>query len=103
MSYTKESVIVFHWGVDPSELNILTFDVDHSEPRLSHQLALQIQVGVLGKNVFHTIVNEGDSTCIMSISSWRALNYPSFVTSSTILKGFDGHTFHPHGIISVEV
>ena len=36
----------------------------------------------------------------MFISCWRALGYPSFITSSTILNGFDGNTFHPHGIIS---
>ena len=39
-------------GVDPLELNIPTFDVDQSELCLSHQLVFQIQVWVLGKNVF---------------------------------------------------
>ena len=87
-------------GVDPLESNILTIDVNKSEPRLSHKLGFQIQVRVLGKNVFRTIFDEGDSTCIMSISCWRALVSPSLMSSSTILKAFDGHTLHPHGIIS---
>ena len=87
-------------GVDPSESNILTFDVDQSEPHLSHQLVFRIQVRVLGKNVFRTIVDEGASTCIMSISCWRSLGSTSLMTSFTILKAFCGHTFHPHGIIS---
>lgn len=46
-------------GLDPLESNIPTFDVDQSEPRLSHQFAFQIQVGVLGKNVFCTVVEQG--------------------------------------------
>ena len=36
----------------------------------------------------------------MSISCWRALGSVLLITSSTILKEFDGHTFHPYGIIS---
>ena len=86
--------------MDPSKSNILTFDVDESEPYLSHQLTLQIQVGVLVKNVFHTVVDEGDYTCIVSISCWKSLGSPLLLTSSTILKAFDGHTFYPHQIIS---
>lgn len=50
--------------------------------------------------MFHIVINEGASTCIMSISCWRVLSSPSLMTSSTILKEFDGHTFHPHWIIS---
>ena len=54
----------------------------------------------MGKNVLRTIFDEGTSTCMMYISCWRDLSAPSLMTSSTILKAFDGHTFHPHGIIS---
>ena len=55
-------------GVEPLESNILAFDVDQCDPRLSNQLAFQIQVGVMGKNVFRTIIHEGASTSIMLIS-----------------------------------
>jgi hypothetical protein len=46
------------------------------------------------------MVDEGASTCIMSISCWKALGSPKLDTSATLLKAFDGHMFHPHGIIT---
>lgn len=36
----------------------------------------------------------------MSISCWRSLSSQSLMASSTILKEFYEHTFHPLGIIS---
>lgn len=36
-------------GLDPRESNLITFDIEHSAPRLSHQLSFQIQVMVIQK------------------------------------------------------
>jgi hypothetical protein len=55
---------------------------------------------MMGKNIFQTIVHEGVSTCIMSISGWKSLGSPKIYTSFTLLKSFDGHVFQPHGIIT---
>lgn len=63
-------------------------------------IAFQIQVGVLGKNIFRIVIDEGTSTCIMYISCWRAIRSSSLITYQTILKVFDGHSFWPHGIIA---
>jgi hypothetical protein len=54
----------------------------------------------MGKNIFRTIIDEGASTCIMSISCWKSLGSPKLDTSATLLKSFDGHMFQPHGIIT---
>ena len=54
---------------------------------------------VYGKSTHHTVIDEEASTCVMFISCWRAIGSPQFATSQTILKAFDGHTFHPHGIL----
>lgn len=55
----------------------------------------------MGKNIFHIVIEEGPSTWIMSISCWKSLGSLSLMTSWTILKEFDDHTFHPHGIITI--
>ena len=36
-------------AVDSADTSLLSFDPDHSEPRLPHSIALQISVGCLGK------------------------------------------------------
>jgi hypothetical protein len=87
-------------GIDPSESNIISFDTEQSESCLSHQLALQIIVGCLNKNIFCTVIDEGETTCIMSLSCWKSLGSPQLTTSQTILKYFDGHFFKPHGILT---
>jgi hypothetical protein len=87
-------------GIDPSESNIISFDTEQSESHLSHQLALQITVGCLNKNIFHMVIDEGETTCIMSLSCWKSLGSPQLTTSPTILKYFDGHSFKPHGILT---
>ena len=82
--------------IDPSESNIISFDIEHSDPCLSHQLAFQITVGCLNKNIFHTVIDEGVTTFIMSLSCWKALGSPQLTTSQTILKDFDGNFFKPN-------
>ena len=44
-------------------------------------------------------MDEGASTCVMSINCWRGLGSPTLIHSQTILKAFDGRMFRPHGII----
>lgn len=88
------------WGVDPLESNIISFDADYSASQLSHQLVFQILVGCLEKYIFHTVIDEGEATCIMSLLSWKALDSPQISTSPTVLKAFDGNLFKPHGIIT---
>jgi hypothetical protein len=53
-----------------------------------------------GKMIYCTIIDEGASTCIMSISCWRAIGSPKLSQSNTMLKAFNGHQFLPHGILT---
>ena len=45
------------------------------------------------------MVDVESSTCVMSLACWKAIYSPTLIPSLTILKVFDGHTFHPYGII----
>jgi hypothetical protein len=85
-------------GIYPSDSNTIPFNVDQSEPYLSHRLSLQIIIRSLKKNIFQTMIYEGVATCIMSMNFWKSLGSPQITTSETILKAFDGHFFKPHGI-----
>jgi hypothetical protein len=48
----QKSLLTTIGGTDPSDSNIIYFNVDQSEPHLSHQLLLQIIIHSLNKNVF---------------------------------------------------
>lgn len=58
----RKALLLTIGGIDPSKSNIISFEMDHSEPRICHHLAFQIQVVGKGKNIFHMIIDEGIST-----------------------------------------
>jgi hypothetical protein len=46
-------------GIDPTDKNLIIFDLEDHIPRLPPQLAFQIQVVVENKNIFRAIIDEG--------------------------------------------
>jgi hypothetical protein len=52
-------------GIDPTDTNLIIFDLEDHIPRLPPQLAFQIQVVVENKNICRTVIDEGASTCVM--------------------------------------
>jgi hypothetical protein len=87
-------------AIDVETSNVIMFSLDHFKPRLSHQLTFQIRSVVHGKIIHHTILDEGASTCIMSLSCWKVVGSPSLNQSPTTLKYFDGRDFKPYGILN---
>jgi hypothetical protein len=85
--------------VDPSESSFITFYSDQVHDRISHQIAFHIKVRLMEKNILHIVIDEGASTCIMSMSCLKALGSPNLNTYATLLKSFCGHMLYPHGII----
>ena len=54
---------------------------------------------VVGKKFFRTILDEGASTSVLSLSYWKAIDSLELITSPTTLKSFDGLGFQTHGLI----
>ena len=77
-------------AIEPVNSNHLMFSLENFKTRLSHQLAFQINTSICGKNIHRTILDEGASTYIMSLSCWRAIGSPEVRQSPTTLKAFDG-------------
>jgi hypothetical protein len=84
---------------DPESSNYITFNLDDHQLQLSHQLAFQIDVIVHNQQIHRTILDEGASTCVMSLAYWKGLKSPSLNKSTTMLCAFDGRGFHPHGLL----
>jgi hypothetical protein len=78
-------------------------DTTNMKPRLPYHIAFQIVVAYPAKyftqNIFRTVVDEGASTCVMSLVCWKAIGQPVLSLSPSMLISFDGHYFRPHGFI----
>ena len=85
--------------MDPKNSNIISFKMDDFKKRLSHQLDFQLSTKATGKNIYCTILDEGASTSVMSLSCWRAIGSPEINRSPTTINSFDGCGFQPYGLL----
>jgi hypothetical protein len=81
----------------------IMLDTTDLKPLLPYHVAFQIVVAypmkMFTRNIFCIVVDEGASTCVMSLASWKVVGQPVLSLSPTLLIAFDGHSFRPHGII----
>jgi hypothetical protein len=85
--------------LEPSGSKVIKFDVTYVKPRLPYHVAFQIHVEYSKYTIKRVVLDEGTSTCVMSLVCWKALGSPTLSKSSKMLTSFDGHSFHPHGIL----
>jgi hypothetical protein len=83
-------------GIDPMDTNLIIFYLEYHIPRLPPQLAFQIQVIVSDKNICRTVIDEGTSTCVMSINCWKSIGSPPLNESHNTLKAFNGFGIKPY-------
>jgi hypothetical protein len=86
-------------GIDPTDTNLIIFDLEDHIPRLPPQLAFQIQVVVENKNICRTVIDEGASMCVMSVTCWKSIGSPPLTESHNTLKAFNGSGFKPYGVL----
>ena len=67
--------------------------------RLPHHMAFHIKSSYRKCNIFRMVIDEGASTCMMSLTCSKTLGSLKVVPSSTVLTAFDGHSHRPHGIV----
>jgi hypothetical protein len=86
-------------GIDPTDMNLIIFDLEDHIPRLPPQIAFQIQAIVSDKNICRTIIGEGALTCVMSLACWKAIGSPSLNESQNTLRAFNGSSFKPYSFL----
>jgi hypothetical protein len=86
-------------GIDPTDTNLIVFNLDDHIPRLPPQLAFQIQVVVSDKSICRTVIDEGASMCVMYFSCWKAISSPPLNESLNTLRAFNGSGFKPYGVL----
>ena len=86
-------------AVDPKKSLVITFDVSNFKKILPHHMDFHIKSSFRKFNIFQTVVDEGASTCVMSLACWKGIGSPAVVPSTTLLTPFDDHSHRTHGII----
>jgi hypothetical protein len=78
---------------DSSSQLVIKFDATDVRPHLPYHVYFPI--GVIFNNILvkRTVIDEGDSTCVICLSCWKAIGYPQLTPSPTLLTNFDGHSF----------
>ena len=85
-------------AVDPADDQIIVFDAAQSDhPPLPPSVAFQIPK-IRNANVSRCIIDEGESTCVMSTSVWKQLGSPELAPSMITLPAWDGHASQPIGL-----
>jgi hypothetical protein len=81
----------------------IMLDTTDLKPRLPYHVVFQIVVAhpmkTFTRNIFRTVVDEGTSTCVMSLACWKSIGQPALSPSPTLLTVLNGCSFQPHGIV----
>ena len=96
----KQALLSAIGGSDPTDSNLVVFNHMGYVPQLPVEFAFSLQENFLYHLVHRTIIDEGASTCIMSLNFWKSLGSMRLSQCSTALKAFDGRTYKPCGIIN---
>jgi hypothetical protein len=93
-----KSLISSLGAVDLADTIIITFDIYSGEPHLPTLVSFQILVKIQNIIVHRCIIDEGESTCIMSKTVWKKLGSPDIVPSTITLRSYDGQPSSPEGL-----
>jgi hypothetical protein len=93
----KNPMLVALGSVETCNPGMIMLDTTDLKPHLPYHIAFQIVVAypmkMFTQNIFHTVVDEGASTCVMSLACCKAIGQPILSLSPTLLTAFDGHSF----------
>ena len=86
----RKNLLTALGALDLDNSNLIHFNVENYKSRLPHKFSFQIIMKLVEKKVFRTVLDEGASTLVLSLSCWKDIGSPDLVTSPTTLKAFDG-------------
>ena len=72
---------------------IIKFETMGLQPRLPYYMSLLIHVECLNMTVKRTVIDEGTTASVMSLSCWKGLGSPRLSQSAAMLTTFDGISF----------
>jgi hypothetical protein len=99
----RKALLAALGSVETCNLGTIMHDTTDLKPHLPYHVVFHIVVAhpmkYFTRNIFCTVVDEGSSTCVMSLACWKAIGQPVLSSSPTWLIAFDDHSFRPYEII----
>jgi hypothetical protein len=93
----RKALLTSLGSTETCNLGTIMLDTTDLKPHLPYHITFQIVMGhptkTFTRNIFRTVVDEGASTCVMSLACWKAIGHPVLSLSPTLLTAFDGHSF----------
>jgi hypothetical protein len=93
----RKALLTALGSTETCNLGTIMLDTTDLKPRLPYHVAFQIVVAhptkIFTRNIFCTVVDEGSSTCVMSLACWKAIGQPKLSPSPTLLTAFDDRSF----------
>jgi hypothetical protein len=93
----RKALLTTLGSTETCNLGTIMLDTTNLKPHLPYHVAFQIVVAHPTKtfthNIFFIVVDEGASTCVMSLACWKAIGQPELSPSPTHFTAFDGHSF----------
>jgi hypothetical protein len=93
----RKALLTTLGSIENCNLSTIMLDTTNLKPCLPYHVAFQIVVAYPTKtftsNIFRTVVDEGASTCVMSLACWKVVGQPILSLSPTLLTAFDGRSF----------
>ena len=86
--------------VRPPSSEVCSFDWNSlTKPSLPSDIPFQIYGGIVGKEIFRTIVDEGAFVSILSSTAWQAIGSPQLVPATEKILDFNRRPTRPLGIL----
>jgi hypothetical protein len=99
----RKALLVSLGSDETCNMGMIMLDMTDLKPHLPYHVSFQTVMAYIMKtftqNIFHTVVDEGTSKCLMPLTSWKSIGQPISCPSPTLLTAFDGRSFQPHGIV----
>jgi hypothetical protein len=99
----RKSLLATLGSAESCNPKTIMLDMTNLKPHLPYHMVFQIVVAYTMKNftrnIFHTVFDEGASTCMMSLACWKPIFQTILSPSPTLLTTFDSRSFQTHGII----
>jgi hypothetical protein len=84
--------------IHPANTRLITFNLDCGEPHLPALVSFQIPVKIWNITVHRSIIDEWESTCIMSKLVLNKLGSPELIPYAINLRYYDGQSSSPEGL-----
>ena len=97
---SQRKALLSSLGVNDDDSSyMIKFETVGHQPCLPYYVSLLVHVECLNMVIKRTVIDEGATASVMSLSCWKGLGSPELSKSATMLTAFDGRSFRPHDIL----